>query len=157
MELNEKNKKVMVIEKKPETNIDIRIAKIQLEQVKDFKYLSTNIWDNRKCKKEVRIRIALAKMALWKHKELLKSNISMRVKNKMIRSYIWSVVKYDSEAWTINKEIPNKIDAFEVLKILKNSWKDKVNNKEELRRMGADMHLMKSIARRKAAFFGHIM
>lgn len=69
------------------------------------------------------------------------------------------MVIYGSEAWTINKEIRNKIDGFEVWiyrRILKISWKDKVNNRELLRRMGEGMYLMNSRAKRKAAFFGHI-
>ena len=67
----------------------------QFEQVKDYKYLGTNISDNGMCIKEVKIRIALAKTVFWKHKELLKSNVSMSLK-KMIRSYIWSVARYGS-------------------------------------------------------------
>ena len=70
----------MVTEKKPGTNIKIIVNGKQLEQVKDYKYLGTNISDDGKCIKEVKIRVALAKTAFWRHKELLKSNVSMSVK-----------------------------------------------------------------------------
>ena len=89
MELNDKKTKVMVIEKKPQTRIKILVNGEQLEQVKDCRYLGTNISDDGKCIKEVKTRIALAKTAVWKHKELLKSNVSMSPNKKMIRSYIW--------------------------------------------------------------------
>ena len=59
----------------------------------------------------------------------------------------------------INKEIRNKINAFECgiyRRVLKISLKDKVSNKEVLQKIGINMHLMNSIAKRKAAFFGHI-
>ena len=83
----------------------------------------------------------------------------MSLKKKIIRSYIWSVVTYGSEAWTINKEVRDKINAFECWvyrRVLKISWKDRVSNKEVLERMGIKMRLRSSIAKRKAAFFGHI-
>ena len=120
--------------------------------------MGTPISDDGKCIKEVKIRIALAKTAFWKHRELLKSNGSMSLK-KMIRSYIWSVVTYGSEAWTINKEVPDMINAFKCWvyrRVLKISWKDRVSNKEVLERIGIKTHLLSSIAKRKAAFFGHI-
>ena len=49
MELNEKTTKIMVIQKKPETNIKIIVNGKQLEQVKDYKHLGTNISDDGKC------------------------------------------------------------------------------------------------------------
>ena len=159
MELNEKKTTVVVIDKKAEANIKITVSSKQLEQEKDCKYLGTNISDDGKCIKEVTIRIALAKTAFWKHKELLESNVSLSLKKKMILSYIWSVVTYGSEAWKIIREVRNEINAFEFLiyrRILKISWKDRVSNKEVLERMGINMHLLNSIAKRKAAFFGHI-
>ena len=142
MELNDKKTNVMVIEKKPQTRIKIIFNGKKLEQVKDYRYLGTNISEDGRCIKEVKTRIALAKTAFWKHKELLKSNVSMSLK-KMIRSYIWSVVTYGSEAWTINKEIRNRINAFEYWiyrRVLKVSWTDKVRNKEVLKRMRIEQY-----------------
>ena len=120
--------------------------------------LGTNVSDDGKCIKEVTIRITLTKVVIRQHKELLKSNVSMSLK-KMIRSYIWSVVTYGSEAWTSNKEKRNKINAFQCWvyrRVLKIGWKDKVSNKEVLERMEIKMRLLSSIAKRKTAFFGHI-
>ena len=48
----------------------------------------------------------------------------------MISSYIWSTVAYGREDWTINREVRNKINAFEcwVYRIaLKTNWKDRKN------------------------------
>ena len=77
----------------------------------------------------------------------------------MIRNYVWSVVTYGSEAWTIYKEIRNKISAFECWVysgVLKISWKDRVSNEDLLERMRIKMRLLSYIAKRKAAFFEHI-
>ena len=76
----------------------------------------------------------------------------MSLKKKTIRSYIWSVVTYGSEAWTINKEVQNKINAFECwiyCRVLKISWKDMVRNKKVLDRMGINMHLAKFYCKEK--------
>ena len=145
--------------KKKETNIKITVSGKRLEQVKYYRYLGTNISDDEKCIKEKKITISLAKTAFWKHKELLKSNVSMSLEKKMIRRYIWSVVTYGSEAWTISKEVRKKINAFEFWiyrRVLTISWKDRANNKEVLERMGIKMHVLSFVAKSKDAFFGHI-
>ena len=83
----------------------------------------------------------------------------MSLKKKMIRSYIWSVATYGSEVWTNNKEVRDKINAFECwvdCRVLKISWKDRVSNKQALEWIGIKMRLLSSIAKRKAAFYGHI-
>ena len=49
MKLNGKKTKVMVIEKKPQTRIKIIVNRKQLEQVKDYRYLGTNISDDGRC------------------------------------------------------------------------------------------------------------
>ena len=77
----------------------------------------------------------------------------------MIRSCIWPVATYGSEAWKSNMEILNKIMAFECwiyCTVLKITWKDRVSNKEVLEGMGINMHLLSFIAKRKTAFFRHI-
>ena len=109
--------------------------------------------------KEVRLRIALVKTAFCKHKKLLQRNASMSLKKKMIHSYIRSVVTYGSEAWTINKEVKNKINAFECWiygMVLKISWKDRVSNNEVLDRMGMKHAFTKFCCKEKTTFFGHI-
>ena len=131
----------------------------QLEQVKHYKYLDTSISDDGKCIKEVKVWIALAKTTFWKHKELLKSSVGKSLKKKMIRNYIRSVVTYGSEAWALNKQVRNKINTFECWvyhRVLMIRWKDRVCNKEVLERMGIKLCLLSSIAKRTAAFIGHI-
>ena len=64
----------MIIEKKPTTNIELRVTT-------NYKYLGTNISENGKCIKEVKIHIALAKTAFWKYKELF-SKMSLSVKRR---------------------------------------------------------------------------
>ena len=77
----------------------MRFSNKQLEQVKDYSYLDSNISDNGKCITEVKFCIVVAKTAFWKYKELQKSNIGLSVKKEIVFNYIWSMLAYGSKAW----------------------------------------------------------
>ena len=73
----------------------------------------------------------------------------------LVNTYVWSILTYGCEAWTICKELLKKIQSFEYWcyrRILKMSWKDKITNEEVLRRMRTDLKLINSIAKREMAF-----
>ena len=76
MELNEM-RKVMVIERKPKTNIRMAINGKELKYIKDYAYLGTNILDNRKGIRWVKILKATPKATFLKHKDFWNSNNSM--------------------------------------------------------------------------------
>ena len=42
-------------------------------------------------------------------------------------------------------------------RILKISWRDRVNNKEVLNRMKTELHFMEDMIRRKMKYAGHVM
>ena len=63
---------------------------------------------------EVKRRIAITKDAFWKYGELLRNNISIKTKKKILRCYINSVFRYGCESWTITEEIRKRIEAFEM-------------------------------------------
>ena len=68
IDVNEEKAKVIVMEKKVETDITIAINSKQL--INDYRYLGSEKSDDGEYIKEVRIQIALAKMAFWKHNKL---------------------------------------------------------------------------------------
>ena len=80
---------------------------------------------------------------------------------KVLTCYIYSVLKYGCESWTITKEIRRRIEAFEMWcyrRILKVScWRDRVTNQEVLRRVGDTRKLYQSISRSKLKFAGHVV
>ena len=76
----------------------------------------------------------------------------MSLKKEIIRSYIWSVVAYGSEAWKINKEVRNRMNAFLCWihrRILNISMNDRVSNVEVLERMGINMHFYSVLLQRE--------
>src|SRR5437867_8453540 len=129
MAINVKKTKVMVVSKRGKIKCQVTLDNMTLEQVSRYKYLGSWISDDANCVEEIRTRIALAKEAFWKIKELLRGNIRPRTKLKILNCYIFSVLNYGCECWTWNKTTLKKIDAFEqwcYRRILKISWKDKV-------------------------------
>jgi len=64
---------------------------------------------------DIKTRIAMAKDALWKHKELLQGNVNLQVKKMILHCYVFSVLKYLCESWTTNKDLVRirRINAFE--------------------------------------------
>ena len=159
MELNAKKTKVMVIERFSGTKIQITSGKTVLEQVKSYCYLGSQITEDGRCTDEIRKRTAMAKIAFQRHKELFNSNINRKTKMNLLKTYVWSFFTYGCEAWTIGKDIMDKIRAYEMWyyrRFLKIRWTDGVTNEEVLRRMNVTPMLLTIIAKRKAALFGHV-
>ena len=72
----------------------------------------------------------------------------------------FSVLNYGCETWTWNKTMRSRVDAFEMWcyrRMLKISWKDKVSNKEVLKRAQAVLHFRKDMTKRKMEYGGHVM
>ena len=54
-----------------------------------------------KCDLEVKARIGMAKDAFWKYKELLRGNIGLQTKKRILHCYVYSVLKYACERYGI--------------------------------------------------------
>ena len=63
---------------------------------------------------------------------------------KILNRYVFSILNYGCESWTWNKAMRKKVNAFEMWcygRMLKISWKDRVRNKEILRRLQTKLSL----------------
>ena len=63
-----------------------------------------------------------------------------------------SVFTYGCETWTINKDIENKINAFEMWifrKVANVKWSDRVTNEDVCVKLNMERTLLKTIKRRK--------
>jgi len=57
--------------------------------------------------------------------------VNMTTRKRLLNCYVFSVLKYGCESWTVNKNLMKRINAFEqwcYRRMLKISWKDKVPN-----------------------------
>ncbi|KAL4092401.1 hypothetical protein QTP88_026904 [Uroleucon formosanum] len=79
-----------------------------------------------RCVMEIRSRIAQAKSAFMKKKNLLCSNsTSIRVRKRFIKVYVWSVAQYGCETWVLNKAEQRTLESFEMWcwrKMLRVNW-----------------------------------
>jgi hypothetical protein len=84
--------KVMRISRQP-TPITIKIDQKQLENVKCFRYLCRMLTDDGRCTCEIKSRIAMAKAAFNKRKNFFTSKLDLNLRKKLVKCYIWSVLK----------------------------------------------------------------
>ena len=113
-------------------NISFNDAKIK--QVKSFKYLGYTITHNAKSDAEIKKRIAMAKETFRKVKTIFKNrNITINTKINTLEAYVWSVLLYGCECWTLNKDAERKLEAAELWflrRMLRTSWTEKKSNTE---------------------------
>ena len=148
----------MVVTDNQTQKIDIQIGDDKLEQVSNFQYLG--IWINETMKHD-RAKIAKSKQAFWKHKELLRNNIRLKTKLRLLKTQVWSILRYGSECFARTKSLQKKITAFEFWsyrRILKISWNDYVSKEEVLLKIKIEKpELLQSIIERKIRYLGHIL
>ncbi|CAG9837973.1 unnamed protein product [Diabrotica balteata] len=85
-------------------------------------------------------------------------NLSLDTNVRMLRCYIFSVLFYGVESWTLNEDMYRKLETFEMWlhrRILKIPWTDRVTNKEVLRRLNKNREVLPSHF--ESYKFGHIM
>ena len=161
MSLNENKTKVMVLDgRETNENININVQGRRLEQIEGYSYLGCWIDRGGKCDKEVRRRIGNAKGVFLNSKEMFKSSINIKTKKRLIDCYVFSVLTYGCEAWTLTKDLVKRIDAFEMWiyrRMLGITYRDRVTNVEVLRRMECALSFVERIAKRKMKYAGHVM
>lgn len=132
-----------------------------VQKVDRYTYLGTVITENNDCKQEIKSRIGKARSTFDNMRKILCSNdLSLQLKVRMLRCYVFSVLLYGMEAWTLKKDISNRIEAFEMWtyrRILKISWVDRVTNDEVLRKMKKEKEVLNTIKIRKLQYLGHVM
>ena len=133
LKMNTSKTKVMVLSRKPDKIMNVKIECVQLEQVSPYKYLGHKVVNLGSCKEEVKTRIAIARKRFIELKSILTcDHMQISTRTRILKCYVHSVLLYGSETWTLNKELERKINAFEMWPIRRMgriSWKDKKTNK----------------------------
>jgi len=164
MKVNIKKTKVMIINKEDRddgTSRTVMLEGVPLEQVNRFKYLGSWITQDARSEEDIRARVGMAKAAFWQNKELMRRNIRLNTKMKILNCYVFSILNYGCESWTWNMAMQKKVDSFEkwcYRRMLKISWMDKVTDIELLKRMKMkSLHFMTDLKKRKAKYAGHVL
>src|SRR5437867_12960522 len=94
--------------------INITVDGKRIEQVKSFKYLGSVITEDGRSHSDVKVRIAMAKDAFNKRKELSMKGLSVALKKRMMKVLVYPVVLYGCETWTLLQDEINRLEALEV-------------------------------------------
>ena len=86
--------------------------------------------------------------------------MNIKIKNKLLKCYVNSILLYGSECWTISPTMENKLKAAEMLlyrRMFRVSWKDHISKEEILKRANSEKGLIKTIRQRQLSFLGHVL
>jgi len=84
----------------------IDITQTQLEQMKSFKYLGSNVNGNNSIEEEIKRRISLGNKAFYANQDLFKSKLlTKNSKLRMYKTLVRPVVTYASEKWVLKENI----------------------------------------------------
>ena len=124
-------------------------------------YLGYMAKEDGKCDKEIKRRIGIARTAFESMAKIITSrNISIELRSRIAKCYIWSTLLYGAETWTLTKVTSNRLEAFEMWlyrRMLRISWKEHKTNGEVLHKMKTKRSLLNNIKKRKCQYFGHII
>ena len=154
-----KKQKVMSISRQP-SPVTITIDQKQLEIVKCFIYIGSMLIDDGRCTCEIKSRIAMAKTAFNKKKNLFSSKLDLNLRKKLVKCYVWSMALYGAETWTLRTIDQKRLESFEMWcwrRMEKMSWTDHVRNEEVLLRVNEQKNILHEIRKRKTNWIGHIL
>jgi len=151
---------VLVASKKAQAPVcSVAVNSVQIKQIDHFKYLGSWITSDGRSDMDIRCRIGQAKQAFMDMKNLLCArSLRLGVRKRFLKCYIWSVLLYGCESWTINKNMEQKLKAIEMWfwrKMMRISWTEKLTNEVVLEKVGSERQLLTTIRRRQWRFVGH--
>ena len=86
-------------------------------------------------------------------------NIRLSTKVNTMKAYIWSILMYGCECWTLTKDLERRLEAAEMWylrRIMRISWTEKISNEKVMEIAEYKRSLLKTIRVRQLNFFGHI-
>ena len=77
---------------------------------------------------------------------------------KLVKAFIWPVITYGADGWTLKKYDERRLEAAEMWcyqRLLRISWTEKTTNKSILDELQTRRELLAQIIKRKMAFLGY--
>lgn len=161
LRINTKKTKLMIVSREEVIDHDIRIRGEKIERVPKFKYLGCFIDENINHDTEIKCRIGQARAAFMKLSKILCTrDVNISLRTRLLKCYIFSILLYGAEAWTVSKYSLKRLEAFEMWtyrKMHKISYTEHITNVEVLAKMGKDKEIIHTVKTRKFKYFAHIM
>lgn len=160
LKLNTSKTKWMLISKQQQAG-QLVIGTEPVERVEKYCYLGSVVNSQWNQSIEIKSRIEKSRTTFNNMKPLLTSrDLSLKTKIRLAKCYVFSILLYGVEAWTLTDLLMKKLEAFEMWvyrRIMRVSWTDRITNEEVLRRLGKQREISFTIKKRKMEYFGHIM
>ena len=132
-----------------------------METVADFIFLGSKITADGDCSHEIKRCLLLGRKVMTNLDNILKSrDITLSTKVRLVRLWVFSVVMYGCESWTIKKAECRKIDAFELWcwrRLLRVPWTVRRSNQSILKEISPGCLLEGLMLKMKLQYFGHLM
>ena len=131
----------MVASKKAQAPVcSVAVNRVQIEQVDHFKYLGSWKTSDGRSDMEISCRIGQVKQAFMDMKNVLcVRSLGVGVRKRLLMCYIWSVLLYGCESWTINKNMEQNHKVTEMWfwgKMMRISWTEKLTSEVVLEKVG---------------------
>jgi hypothetical protein len=76
------------------------------------------------------------------------------------KAYVWSVMTYGSETWTLGRQEKKRLEAAEMWlwrRINRTSWMDRKSNEEVLTEINEKRTILRVVGMRKVKLIGHLL
>lgn len=161
LNINIKKTKMMIVSRKDIKDATLSLNGEDIERVVRFKYLGAVVNEKWDCDEEVKLRIGMAKETFSRLKNLLlQRTLPLELRLRVVHCYVWPVLLYGSETWSLKVKSLNRIEAFEMWtlrRLLRIPWTDHLTNQEVLRRAGVERQLLNIVRQKKVSYLGHIL
>lgn len=94
--------------------MNVNITGEAVEQVDSFRYLENVISYDMRCSREVKIRIAMAKEAFNKRRNIFFGYFDKELQKRLVKCFVQSVELYGAETWTLRRSEEKRVEVFEM-------------------------------------------
>lgn len=161
MKLNCKKTKILIVTKNDDTQQQFRANNETLEIVDKITYLGCNLNKEWNHSQEIRCRTEKARAVFNRLRKILcNMHLSIDIRMRVLRCYVFSTLLYGVEAWTLTEATSKRLEAFEMWcyrRMLRISYIYHVTNNTVMQRMNKDLEIMRTVKTRKLSYLGHVM
>ena len=138
----------------------VTLGNEKIDQVGSFSYLGSIISKDGGSSEDVKSRIAKAQGVFSQLKKVWKNRkISLQTKIRILEATVMTVVKYGSEAWTLQKADENLLDVFQrncLRIVLGTRLTDRISNSRLYEKCGS-IPLSRAIMKERLRWLGHVL
>ena len=157
LSINIEKTKVMVMSKTEQVpRCIVNVNNKVIKQVGKFCYLGSDLTEDGRCNVEIKRKIFEAKNSFQRMSNIMKNtHLSIKTRSRAVKTYVWSVLLYGCETWTISRQMEQRLEALEMWcwrRLLKITWVQRISNEDVLRRMGVGKELLLRVRGRQIRF-----